>query len=105
MPFAIPFWLKIVGPLVGILIVMGSIAAWSHHQYSKGEKAGEAKVDKQWADADAKLHAQAAASATRADDAAAARAVEFHQQADSDRKAVEDAQAKGSSPLDAIFGN
>jgi hypothetical protein len=104
MPFVIPFWLKIVGPLVAIAILFGGIAAWSHHQYSKGKKAGIEQVDKEWADATKKLEAQAAQSATRADDGAAKRAAEFKEQADSDRKAVEDAEAKGSSPLDALFG-
>lgn len=104
MPFAIPFWLKIVGPLVALAILFGGVAAWSHHQYNKGHKAGVEEVDAAWAAADKKLREQSAQSATRADDAAAKRAEEFHQQADDDRKAVEDAQANGSSPLDVLFG-
>lgn len=104
MPFAIPFWLKIVGPLVLAAILFGGIAGWSHHQYSKGKKAGIEQVDKEWADATKKLEAQAAQSATRADDAFAKRAEEQKVQADSDRKAVEDAEAKGTSPLDSLFG-
>lgn len=104
MPFVIPLWAKIVGPLLALAILCGGIAAWSHHQYSKGEKAGEAKVDAQWAAADKKLRDDAAKSATRADDAAAERVEEHRQQAEDDRKAVEDAESNGTSPLDAIFG-
>jgi hypothetical protein len=104
MPFVIPLWLKIVGPLVAVAILFGGVAAWSHHQYSKGHKAGVEEVDAQWAAADKKLRDQAAQSATRADDAAAKRTEEFRVQADDDRKAVEDAKAKGSSPLDSLFG-
>lgn len=103
MPFAIPLWAKIVGPIVALALLLGGFALWSHHQYSKGYKAGGDYVDAQWQAADEKLRQQSAQSATRADDAAAKRAEEFHQQADSDRKAVEDAQANGTSPLDALF--
>jgi hypothetical protein len=104
MPFAIPFWAKIVGPLLAIALLVGGIAAWGHSKYKAGHKAGVEEVDAQWAAATKKLEAQAAQSATRADDAAAKRAEEFKTQADSDRKAVEDAEANGSSPLDALFG-
>jgi membrane protein involved in colicin uptake len=104
MPFAIPFWLKIVGPLVALAILFGAVAGWSHHQYSKGHEAGVTETDAQWAAADKKLHDQAALSATHADDAAAKRSEEFRQQAADDRKAVQDAEAKGESPLDSLFG-
>lgn len=104
MGIAIPFWLKIVGPLVLLAALIGGIAGWSHHQYNKGHKAGVEEVDAQWAAADKKLRDEAAKSATRADDAAAKRAEEFKAQAEGDRKAVEDAQANGASPLDVLFG-
>lgn len=104
MPFAIPIWLKIVGPLVALALLIGGVLAYGHSKYNAGHKAGVEEVDAQWAAATKKLQQQAAKSATRADDAAAKRAEEFKAQADSDRKAVEDAEANGSSPLDALFG-
>lgn len=104
MSFVIPLWLKIVGPLVALALLAGAFTGWSHHQYNKGHKAGVDEVDAQWAAATKKLEAQAAQSATRADDGAAKRAAEFKDQADSDRKAVDDANKNGSSPLDALFG-
>lgn len=104
MGFAIPFWAKIVGPLVALALLAAAFAGWSHHQYSKGHKDGVAEVDAQWAAATEKLKKQASESATRADDQAAKRAEDFKVQADSDRKAVEDAQANGSSPIDVLFG-
>lgn len=99
----IPLWLKIVGPLVLLAMIVGGVKAYGHHQYSSGHKDGVAEVDAQWAAADAKLKEDAAKSATRADDLAAKRAEEHHAQADSDRKAVEDAAANNTSPLDALF--
>jgi sRNA-binding protein len=104
MGFAIPLWAKIVGPIVALALIIGALAGWSHHQYNKGHKDGVAEVDAQWAEADRKLKEQAAQSATRADDAAAARVEEHRQQAEDERKAVQDAEANNSSPIDVLFG-
>lgn len=100
----IPFWLKIVGPLVALALLIGAVAAWSHHQYNKGHKAGVTETDAAYKAASDKLKADAAASASRADDKAVARLEEYQAQAKDDQAAVEKAKAEGKSPLDALFG-
>lgn len=100
----IPFWFKIVGPLMAIGLLVAGVLAWGHSKYRAGHKDGVAEVDAEWRAANEKLKAQAANSATKADDRAAERLDEQRQQAAEDRKAVEDATANGSSPLDALFG-
>lgn len=100
----IPFWLKIVGPIVLLLILF---AAWKldrRAQYNKGHDAGYAEADAVWEAASAKLKAKAAESATKADDAAADRLKEYVEQANEDAAAVEKAKEEGKSPLDALFG-
>lgn len=87
-----------------VLALVGLVLLYGHSQYQRGHDKGVADVDAQWAAADAKLKAEAAQSATRADDAAAERVEQHRIQAEDDRKAVEDAKAKGDSPLDALFG-
>jgi hypothetical protein len=100
----IPFWLKIVGPLVLFAILLGGLAAWGHGKYNAGKRAGIEQTDAQWKAASDKLKAEAAQSATRADDAAVQRLERYQDQAAEDQRKVEDAQANGSSPLDALFG-
>lgn len=102
--FILPGWLKIVGPLVLLALVIGGVMAWGHSKYRAGEKAGIEATDKKWQDASDKLKAQAAASATKADDAAVKRLEEHVAQANEDAAAVEKAKAEGRSPLDALFG-
>jgi hypothetical protein len=101
---AIPFWLKIVGPAVLFALLVGGVLAWGHGKYNAGHKAGVEQTDAKWEAASQKLKAEAAKSATRADDLAAKRLEVIVAQENADRKAVEDAQAKGTSPLDAMFG-
>ena len=100
MPFAIPFWLKIVGPLVLLAAVIGGIMAYGNSRYN----AGVTDTDAKWEEASDRLKAQAAESATRADDAAAVRLEEFKQQVEDEEKALEEAERTGSSPLDVLFG-
>lgn len=102
--FAIPFWAKIVGPLVALALLVGAVAAWSHHQYSKGHKAGVAETDAAYKAASDKLKADAAASATKADDKAVVRLEEYQAQAKEDQEKVDEANRNGTSPLDALFG-
>lgn len=99
----IPFWLKIVGPLVLLLAVFGGVKMWGASKYRAGEKAGIEATDAKWEAASAKLAAAAAASATRADDAAVERLREHVVQAEEDQAAVDKAVAEGRSPLDALF--
>lgn len=103
--FIFPTWLKIVGPLVLLAVVFGGLKAWGNSKYRAGEKAGIEETDAKWQAASDKLKADAAASATRADDAAAVRLEEHVAQAEEDQAAVDKAVEEGRSPLDALFGN
>lgn len=101
---AIPFWLKIAGPLIAVAILLGSFMAWSKHQYNSGYKSGVTATDKKWEDAAKQLKVDASKSATKADDAAVNRLNEQVNQISADQEAVNKAEAEGKSPLDAIFG-
>lgn len=93
------------GVAVAILIaVVGGVLLWGNSKYRAGHDDGVTQTDAKWEEAAAKLREQAVQSATRADDAAVERLEQFEQQAEDDRKAVEDAKRDGSSPLDALFG-
>lgn len=96
---AIPFWLKIVGPIVLLLLVFGGVKAWGNSKYN----AGVAATDAKWELASDRLKAEAAKSATKADDAAVKRLEEHVEQAEEDQAAVDAAVAEGRSPLDALF--
>jgi hypothetical protein len=101
---AIPFWLKIVGPIVLLLAVFGGIKAWGNSKYNAGEKAGIEATDAKWEAASAKLKEDAAKSATKADDKAAERLAEHVEEITADQEAVNEAVREGRSPLDALFG-
>jgi hypothetical protein len=95
-----------VGIAIGILLlVIGAIALWGHGKYKAGHAAGVAETDAAWQKASDELMREAGKSATKADDHAVAALEEHKEQIDEDRKAVEDAQRNGSSPLDALFSN
>jgi hypothetical protein len=100
---AIPFWLKIVGPLVLLAVVFGGVMAWGNSKFRAGKTEGIEQTDKKWEDATAKLRKLAAESATRADDLAVKRLDEFEAQAEDDQAAVDKAVEDGRSPLDALF--
>lgn len=93
-----------VGALIALaLIVLLIIRAVDAHDRRMVQQ-GRDQVDAEWAKANDQLKQQAAQSATRADDKAAAKIEESRAEAAEDRKAVEDAQANGDSPLSALFG-
>lgn len=102
--FIIPFWLKIVGPIALLALLLGAWQLDRRGQYNKGERAGIEATDAKWEAASAKLKAQAAQSATKADDAAVKRLEEHVAQANEDQEKVNEAVRNGSSPLDALFG-
>jgi hypothetical protein len=102
--FVIPFWLKIVGPIVLLVLLVGAWQLDRRGQYNKGEKAGIEATDAKWEAASAKLKADAAESATKADDAAVKRLKEHIEQAEEDQEKVDAAKREGTSPLDALFG-
>ena len=88
----------ILAALVGLVFLYGA------SKYDAGHDKGVLETDAKWESAVAELRAQAQRSATQADDRAVARLEEFEQQAEDDRKAVENANQNGTSPLDALFG-
>lgn len=100
----IPFWLKIVGPLVALAILLAGVMAWGKSKFNAGHEAGVTETDAKWKAASDKLKKDAAASATRADDAAAARLAERVEELTADQEAVNEATRNGTSPLDALFG-
>lgn len=100
----IPFWLKIVGPLVLLAVLFVGVKTWGNSKYRAGEKAGIEATDAKWEAASDKLREDAAASATRADDAAVIRLEEHVAQANEDQEKVDAATRNGTSPLDALFG-
>lgn len=102
---AIPFWLKIVGPIAALALLIGGVMAWGHSKYTAGHKAGVAETDAAYKAASDKMKADAAASASKADDKAVARLEDYQTQAKDDQVAVDKAKEEGRSPLDAIFGN
>jgi FtsZ-interacting cell division protein ZipA len=103
--FVIPLWLKIVGPIAMFALVVGGVMAWGNSRYRAGKADGIEETDAKWEEASAKLKADAAKSATKADDAAVKRLEEHVAQANEDAAAVEKAKAEGRSPIDALFGN
>jgi hypothetical protein len=95
-----------VGIAVALLLaVVGAILLWGHSKYKAGHEAGVTETDAAWQKASDELMREAGKSATKADDRAVAAFEEHKEQITEDRKAVEDAQRNGSSPLDALFGN
>lgn len=101
LPFAMPRrgWYAI-GAALAALTLWLAITAYGNSRY----KAGVSDTDAKWEEASANLRADAAASATKADDAAVKRLEEHVAQASEDAAAVEKAKAEGRSPLDALFG-
>lgn len=97
--------LKRVGIIAALVIGIALFAWWRLDAYGdKREQEGVEKTDAKWEEASARLKERAAQSATRADDAAAARLDEFETQVEDEAKALEAAKADGSSPLDVLFG-
>lgn len=94
-----------VGIAIGLLLlVIGAIALWGRSKYNAGHKDGVTETDAAWQKASDELMRKAGESATKADDRAIAALEEHKEQIDEDRKAVEQAQREGTSPLDALFG-
>lgn len=102
--FAIPFWLKIVGPIAIAAALLAGVLAWGHSKYNAGHKAGVEETDAAYKAASDKLKADAAASASKADDKAVVRLEEYQAQAKDVQAAVDKAKEEGRSPLDALFG-
>lgn len=100
----IPFWLKIVGPIAALALLIGGVALWGKSKFNAGHEAGVTETDAKWQAASDKLKEDAKASATRADDAAVVRLEEHVAQAEEDQEKLDAANENGTSPLDALFG-
>jgi hypothetical protein len=96
---------KAIVAIVGLIIVIAAFWLAMHfygvHRYNEGVSAEDAK----WATAVAQLKSDASNAANNADANAAANLANFVQQHSADENAVNAAEANGSSPLDALFGN
>lgn len=87
-------------PLLVALGIYWWITAFGDRRFEEGVTA----TDQKWTDAGNHLEANAANSATRADDAAANRLEEYANQVEDEQKGIENAQRNGSSPFDVLFG-
>ena len=94
----------IVAVLAAVLLIGGlwlSLHFYGVHRYDEGVSAEDAK----WQTAVNQLKSDASNAATNADANASANAANFIQQHSADQNAVNQAEAQGKSPLDALFGN
>ena len=90
--------------IAAALLIVGAWLAlhfYGNHRYNEGVSAEDAK----WASAAQQLKSDAANAANSADANAAANFANYVQQHSKDQEAVNAAEANGSSPLDALFGN
>ena len=100
----VPPWLRIVSPLIAAALVIAALLAWGNSKYRAGREDGIEETDRKWQAASDKLKQEAAASATRADDAAVKRLETHVEQAQEDQEKLDEANRNGTSPLDALFG-
>lgn len=92
-----------IGVLVAVVFVL--LIVWMIKDY--GDSREQEGIDQEraaWVKAGEELKADAAKSATKADDRAAERLLEHKEQIDEDRKAFDAAVENGTSPLDSLFG-
>jgi hypothetical protein len=68
------------------------------------EREGVAKTDAAWKAAAAKLEAESEAAAKKADQPAGQREADFAKRLEAEKEKINDAIARGGSPLDALFG-
>jgi hypothetical protein len=88
-------------PLLAVGLVWLSLHLYGQHMYNRGKTTERAA----WVAASDKLKAQAAASATKADDASAVRVTNQVAAQAKEQEKVNEAIATGSSPIDVLFGN
>jgi hypothetical protein len=96
-------WARLIA-YVGIpLLVLGLVWLWLNAYGDRRYDEGIAAERSAWVEASEKLKQQAAASATKADDAAAERLAEHAVEAAVEQEKVNEAIAAGSSPIDVLF--
>lgn len=101
----IPLWAKILGPIAALAIIIGGLAAWGSHKYHSGYGDGVQATDQKWVAAGEQLKKDAAKSANKADDAAANRVENFVRDQAKEQEKIDEAQRKGGSPFDVLFGS
>lgn len=89
------------GVLLLILAFYLALDAYGDSRYREGKK----DADAAWIEASNRLVDKAHKSASKADVAAAARVEDFTAKQEDEKRKIEHAQAEGSSPFDALFGN
>lgn len=89
-----------IGAALLILLFYLWLDAYGDRRYKEGVTATDAR----WHEASERLKADAANSATQADDAAANRVAQFENQVAEERNRLHEAEQNGSSPLDVLFG-
>ena len=93
-----------IGVLVVVVVIL--LIVWQVNAYGdRREEEGVGKERAAWVEAAERMKREAAVSATKADDKAAARLEQYKEEADEDRKALDIAVENGTSPLDALFGS
>lgn len=95
---------QVVAFVVIPLLILGAfylmLDAYGDSRYD----AGEADTRAEYKAASERLKQEAAASASRADDAAALRLEGHMEQVQEEQERLDEAQRTGSSPLDVLFG-
>jgi hypothetical protein len=91
---------KIAGPAIIVLLAVVAVLAWGRHKYNQGVGDTDAK----WELASEKLKVQAQQSATAADKPSVQRQVQFAEKVAVEKEKLDEAERKGSSPLDVLFG-
>lgn len=90
---------------VGLPLLVALFLWWRIDSYGDRRfDAGVSQTDAKWEEAGNRLQAEAANSATRADDAAANRLGQFENQVADERREMDNAVRDGTSPLDVLFG-
>ena len=82
-----------------VLLVLLGLWYYGHTRYERGVRDTDAK----WVEAGRVLQQRARESATRANDAAAARAAQHDRRVAQERERIDEAQRNGSSPFDVLF--
>ena len=82
-----------------VLLLLLGLWYYGHTRYERGVRETDAK----WEEAGRVLQRRAQQSATKADDAAAARAAEHDVRVAREREAIEHAQANNASTFDVLF--
>lgn len=87
-------------PLLVLALLYWALDSYGDRRYRDGVETTDAK----WEEAGRRLKAQAARSATKADDAAAVRLDRFEAQVAKEQEKLDEAERNGTSPLDVLFG-